>query len=231
MNIVRPNGKNIEHAEKKLLVYYCIGDLDYDLSAQDNPNQITQSDIDAANKLGARRKEDYYKPFLGKDISMIPVDMDLGDTSADWGSTREKVEVCLQQLLEPELKGVACASLTKLLHKKRPRLIPVCDSVIAKYVLPDERLDKKSASTITRIMYEFRIDLANNQATLKEMRVFLDEQCGEFEWMRGRTLQLTNLRMLEKLYWMEKKYENLWTIMRKQGWWVGNDKSKEVEHG
>jgi hypothetical protein len=214
MDIIRCNeaGDKIKHAEKKLLVYHCIGKQNYDRPKPFNPNQLTKEDFGLANQLGARIKPEYWQPLVGKDISAIREGLDLIEMSeAEWSLFQQDIEKCLATLLI--YPGIACATLTKALHRKRPTLIPVCDSEIIKYMLGGQDPDYKSASTIIKTMSEFRKDGIKNKATLSEMSNFLVNQCGK--------PNLTTLRMLEKLYWMEnvRQYKELWPEMERQGWW------------
>jgi hypothetical protein len=97
--------------------------------------------------------------------------------------------------------GISYSSLTKVLHPKRPKFLPICDSRIVKHVLsapknkkPNTKAEK--AYTIVTVMNEFRKIGKKNLRTLNEIRVFLDEN----EALPG----FTNIRMLEALFWMDE---------------------------
>jgi hypothetical protein len=190
-------------------------DQKYDQSNPSDPNRsdankLTPEDVKRANKLGARTHLDYWHPLFIESISAIPDGLDLiCMTDEEWQSVQQDIEKCLSTLLNNI--GIACAVLTKVLHIKRPNLIPVCDSIIIEYMLP--RSDIKSAATITKIMNEFRKDGKRNLETLSSIKSFLEQ--------KGWKPALSNLRMLEKLYWMEKvsPYKELWPVMEVQGWW------------
>lgn len=90
-------------------------------------------------------------------------------------------------------------------------LIPVCDSVVIDSVLLAGS-DTKKAETIIRIMEVFKEDGRQNLEILSQRRYFLVQQNG--------FLDLTNLRMLEALYWMEntERYARLWGFAQSLNW-------------
>jgi hypothetical protein len=223
MDIVRCGATGqvlVHHAEKKLLVYYCIGDPQFDSARPAKLDMLTDEDRKIANKLGARCGKECWKKLVGedgRDISAIKGELNLGSMSDDdWDAEKQQIRKCLETLLR---ESIHCARLTKALHKKRPELIPVCDSDVVDYLLPGA--DKESAATIIGVMDEFRKDLryACNMTTLRDMRGYLDKRSKTFNWL-PEGFYLTDLRMLEKLYWMEKKYDRLWPEMKT--WWEVN---------
>ena len=213
MEITRHDGKRIGHAEKKLLVFHCIDVVPrYDCESPPVSVKITQRDIELANVMGARLGKPYSSNLIGKDISFIPDNVDLITMpNWHWRLCKQKMKEPLQDLLN--LPGVACAVLTKAIHRKRPNLIPVCDAIVVEDIL-GANSDKKNSNTILMAMEKLRDVGQKNLQTLQQIRDFLV--------IKNELPDLSNLRMLEVLYWMEKtdRYRLLFEFMQENRWWV-----------
>lgn len=213
MDIIRHDGKQIDHAEKKLLVFHCIDVVQrYDCKNSPVSGKIMLIDIGLANVMGARFGGKYSRALIGADILFIPNNLDLITmTNQQWNSCKQLMKVPLQNLLN--LPGVACAVLTKAIHRKRSNLIPVCDAVVVGDIL-GANANKKEADTILMTMEKLRDVGQNNLHTLEQIQDFLVVKNG--------LPDLSNLRMLEVLYWMEKadRYRLLFENIHKNRWWV-----------
>jgi len=72
VEIIRHDGKQIYHAEKKLAVFHCIDVVrKYDCVNPPDPITITEKDIKLANIMGARFGKRYWHGLINKDISVI----------------------------------------------------------------------------------------------------------------------------------------------------------------
>lgn len=213
MEIIRHDGNSIRHAEKKLIVFHCIDVVErYDSVNPPSPSQLTWEDVRLANIMGARSAKHVWNNLVGKSIASIPPQYDLITMAdSDWKSCQQCVKDTLQEFLNNP--GIACPVLTKALHRKRPAFLPVCDSVVINDVLPVS--NPKSAESILKIMQVFRDVGRGNLSELQRIREFLVQQNG--------LPDLTNLRMLEALYWMDNvvvvRYKRLWTFIERLGWW------------
>lgn len=211
MEIIRHDGKRIEHAEKKLIVFHCIDVVErYDSVEPSSPDELTEEDVRLANIMGARSPRRSWNNLVGESLANIPHGCNLITMSEqEWESCQQAMKETLQKFLNNP--GIACPVLTKALHRKRPTLLPVCDSVLIKDVLPGA--DPKKAETILSIMQVFRQVGVNNLANLQKIRGFLVQQNG--------LRDLSDVRMLEALYWMEDipRYKKLWDFMQSLGWW------------
>lgn len=213
MDIIRHDLKSIDHTEKKLLVFHCIDVVQrYDCVNPSNLGKITREDIKLANIMGARFGNPYSRNIVNRDISFVPYNLDLITMpTPNWNLCKQAIKEPLQNLLD--LPGVACAVLTKMIHRKRPNLIPVCDAIVAEDVL-GTGIDKKNANTILMTMETLRDVGQKNLRALGQIRDFLVVKNG--------LPDLSNLRMLEVLYWMEKtdRYRLLFGFMQKNLWWA-----------
>jgi hypothetical protein len=85
--------------------------------------------------------------------------------------------------------GVGVPRLTKGLHRKRPHLIPVCDSVLVR-ALEVKSSDK--ATTVVQCMERLR----------KVGQVNLPVLTGLRNLSKDKEMEMTELRILELLYWV-----------------------------
>jgi len=105
----------------------------YVLSGASPPNQITLNDVTAINQtMRARAPHGDWLSVIAEgvlpELSAIPEDCDLFLASEEmWLSERipERLTELFGAVLGP---GIGISRATKVLHIKRPRLVPVCDS-------------------------------------------------------------------------------------------------------
>jgi hypothetical protein len=84
--------------------------------------------------------------------------------------------------------------MTKALHKKRPALIPMLDSVVQAYLTRDDRAMLSSCSfgeRSTALVRSYKRDLDRNRSALREIQ----------RELASRTLRLTEVRILDLLIW------------------------------
>ena len=151
-------------------------------------HRITDADRLIANKIAGRVSAKTWAAVIGDSIAQIG-DWDLLDmTDPEWQSRKEVIREVLGRMLEH--KGIGVARLTKALHRKRPKLIPICDSVILE-ALGVKAVNK--AGRITGCMDRFRIIGREQLSRLKDLR----------EVSKRLRCEMTELRILELLYWVE----------------------------
>jgi hypothetical protein len=103
---------------------------------------------------------------------------------------REKVEAAFEAFMQPA--GIKSSIAAKILHKKRPLLIPVIDDFVST-VLIGVRGYKLSARTITDIIFDrFRPQLLSNLPALHEVAGLL---------AGTRTPPLSAIRILDIAIW------------------------------
>jgi hypothetical protein len=84
--------------------------------------------------------------------------------------------------------------MTKALHRKRPALIPMLDSVVQEYLAMDLPQTGSSASfgeRATALVRSYKQDLDRNRSALHEVQLAL----------AARGYQLTEVRILDLLIW------------------------------
>jgi hypothetical protein len=91
-----------------------------------------------------------------------------------------------------DIRGVGFSKMTKALHRKRPALIPILDSVVVGYLRDD---DPGAASPFgeraVALVRGYKRDLDGNRAPLRRLR----------RELAGRGYSLTEVRILDVLIW------------------------------
>ena len=165
----------------------------YDSSA---PRSFDEGDLRLANRGGARisaaeigailERRDEIERALRK----IQPDASLADaaSSVPW--------IPLQQLFDAfaGIRGVGFSKMTKALHKKRPALIPMLDSVVQAYLTRDDSETESSRSFGERaiaLVRSYKQDLDRNRSALREIQ----------QELVTRRYRLTEVRILDLLIW------------------------------
>jgi hypothetical protein len=160
----------------------------YDGVAPSDLDRTTDEDRQLANKIAARMSVRTWAPVVDQPIAEVG-DWDLLNMSElEWRRRKEAIHEVLRALLRHP--GVGVARLTKALHRKRPNLIPICDSVVL------EALGVRTTSKVDAIiacMEEFRIIGRKHTSRLQKLR----------ELLKQFQAQMTELRILELLYWVQ----------------------------
>jgi hypothetical protein len=91
-----------------------------------------------------------------------------------------------------EIRGVGCSKMTKALHRMRPALIPLLDSVVQRYLEDDDPGARAPfGERALGLVRGYKHDLDRNRASMRAIR-------GELA-RRGRPL--TEVRILDLLIW------------------------------
>ena len=93
-----------------------------------------------------------------------------------------------------DIRGIGFSKMTKALHKKRPALIPMLDSVVQAYLTRDDPSLGSSGSfgeRATALVRSYKRDLDLNRRALHELR----------QELASRTYELTEVRILDLLIW------------------------------
>jgi len=141
------------------------------------------------NKIASVWLDRQYKPAAEKALGQIPPDASLLDDNIPWESITELFDQFCS------IKFVKIAVATKILHKKRPALIPMIDSVVNgffKNEQPDFHCSKTPGDHIIRNMKYFRERLL---ACHDEIETLCDQ-------VAAAGFPITPVRALEVLIWM-----------------------------
>lgn len=162
--------------------------LAYDGITPSDLGQITDEDRQLANKVAARMSSKTWAAVVGYSIAQVG-DWDLLKMSdLEWEGRKEIIREVLRALLRHS--GIGVARLTKALHRKRPNLIPICDSVIQKAlgVTAGNKADR-----IVACMDKFRPIGQKHISALHNVQ----------ELSKQLQAEMTALRILELLYWVQ----------------------------
>ena len=160
----------------------------YDGVNPDKIDEITDQDRTLANQIAARIGEKVWHPLVHKPITEIGRWDLLCMSDLDWQARRSVIRSKLAVLLG--CPGIGVARLTKALHRKRPDLIPICDRVLCKALTI---LQHNKADKIIECMEKLRQVGQRNLDALSKLR----------ELTRNKGTELTELRILEILHWVE----------------------------
>jgi hypothetical protein len=160
------------------------------------PESFDESDLRLANRGGARISAAEIEAILERRgeieraLRNIHADASLADatSSIPW--------VPLTRLFDAfaDIRGIGFSKMTKALHRKRPALIPMLDSVVQAYLAGDDPDTGSSGSfgeRATAFVRSYKRDLDRNRSVLHE----LQRELGSREY------RLTEVRILDLLIW------------------------------
>ena len=153
-------------------------------------NVFDERDLRVANRGGARISAAEQALILGRRdqieraLREIQRDASLTEASIPWAA--------LTRLFDGfgDIRGVGFSKMTKALHRKRPALIPILDSVVQAYLAIDDPPDSFSEHGLA-LVRRYKEDLDRNRSALRSIRRALAT--------RGH--ELTEVRILDVLIW------------------------------
>jgi len=208
--IVLSNGTRFERAEERIREYCEVEvyeDRNYAGGYDDRHNitdSITAEDLESANNLYAGiRRTDFRKiignPEIPLKLSAVK-DEEIGDTTDEqWRSIRESVGSLVAAIIS--IRDVDFAKTMKVLHLKRPHLLPPLDSLVVKFLTGnDMSVNRFSEDEVLRIGLDcietVRTDLAKNRAAFDELQ----------ERLADLPTPLTVVRLHGILCWTQEKW-------------------------
>jgi hypothetical protein len=153
-----------------------------------------REDAQIANRAGARMSSREIDALMGRSESIeaalrrLPGDLSLAASSDEipWDALHDLYAAF------GGIPGIGLAKATKALHKKRPHLIPMLDSVVASYLRSVDRIPVGDfADEALGLTRSYKVDLDSNGDTLVSVQHGLNEQ--------GYTLSLC--RILDLYTW------------------------------
>jgi hypothetical protein len=165
----------------------------YDTSGRASFNE---GDLRLANRGGARISANEIAAILERrgeierTLRKIQPDASLADatSSIPW--------IALTRLFDSfaDIRGIGFSKMTKALHRKRPALIPMLDSVVQAYLTRDDPGTSSSGSfgeRSTALVRSYKRDLDRNRSVLHELQ----------RELASRSYRLTEVRILDLLIW------------------------------
>jgi hypothetical protein len=197
LQIILQNGKKFDNA-MALVRRFIHEDGSY--AKYDEPyvaqnNVLSRTDVELVRCFQARTGKTVedrilvHQTEIGRSLERIPVTSTLLDESENivWEALEELLSIMIS------IKGVDIWVATKVLHKKRPALIPILDSVVQRYLLTVDNIAKTQnrEKLSVDMMRSYKRDLDNNADAVRKVRVDL-KQLGFY---------LTECRILDTFVW------------------------------
>jgi hypothetical protein len=167
-----------------------------DVGGGSPPRSFGEIDLRLANRDGARISASEIAAVLKRRrrieraLRAIAIDASLvgsGDT-VPWLALRELFDAF------GGIRGVGLSKATKTLHRKRPALIPMLDSVVQRYLADDDPgAQAPFAERALELVRGYKSDLDRNHVALSTLRREI-----------GRDRKLSEVRILDLLIWADQ---------------------------
>jgi len=198
IRITFQDGRTVGNCES-LVLTFCQRDFsyrNYDLVAVPQDNLLTLDQIRLANRIVARMPirvaESLWRDStrISHALSRVPASVGLTNPNDEipWDGICALFDVCMRP-------GTRTATATKVLHKKRPELIPILDSVVAGYLsrvsalrLTDQASEARWATKLTAVA---KRNIDNNLDGFYELQDQLD----------AKGYALSVVRLYDILFW------------------------------
>jgi len=193
--IVLRGGVMVEHP-LELALEFLAAYSGYEAYNSSGPASFDEGDLRLANRGGARISAAEIAAILERRgeieraLRNVHPDTSLADAtgSIPW--------IPLTRLFDgfADIRGVGFSKMTKALHRKRPALIPMLDSVVQAYLTRDDPGTPSAGSfgeRATALVRSYKRDLDRNRSVLHEVK----------RELASRTYRLTEVRILDLLIW------------------------------
>src|SRR5262249_9787959 len=143
----------------------------YDRNSDASPRSFGEPDLRLANRGGARISAAQIAAILERRLAIERALRTIAPDAALTGSTVPWRP--LEQLFDAfaGLKGVGFSKMTKTLHKKRPALIPMLDSVVQSYLADDDLgAGAPFGERAVGFVRGYKRDLDRNRTALRTLR-------------------------------------------------------------
>jgi Family of unknown function (DUF6308) len=168
----------------------------YEAYDSSGPASFDEGDLRLANRGGARISAAEIAAILERRgeieraLRKIHPDASLTDatSSIPWSPLTRLFDAFA------DIRGVGFSKMTKALHRKRPALIPMLDSVVQAYLATDDLGTRSPGSfgdRATALVRSYKRDLDRNRLVLHEIR----------RELASRKYPLTEVRILDLLIW------------------------------
>jgi len=168
----------------------------YDSSGHSGPASFDENDLRLANRGGARISAAEISAILERRSAIERALSEIGPEASLMDASRVIPWMALTRLFEgfADIRGVGFSKTTKALHRKRPALIPMLDSVVQTYLAvadPEPASVESFAERATALVRSYKRDVDTNGGVLRDLRRKLAK--------RGR--ELTEVRILDIAIW------------------------------
>jgi hypothetical protein len=189
------DGVEVEHPLDVALAFF-EAYSSYEAGDSSRPNSFDERDLRRANRGGARISATEIEAILERrraierSLRAIPPGASLADVSGSipWSP--------MTRLFDgfADIRGVGFSKMTKALHRKRPALIPMLDSVVQAYLAGDDLATDPSGPFAERaiaLVRSYKRDVDRNRSALRVLKRELAD----------RNYGTTEVRILDLLIW------------------------------
>ena len=168
----------------------------YEAEEASGPGSFDESDLRLANRGGARISAAEIAAILERREEIERALREIHPESSLAAATSSIAWLPLTRLFDAfgDIRGVGFSKMTKALHKKRPALIPMLDSVVQEYLTSDDP-EAASAGTFgeraTALVRSYKRDLDRNRSALRRIQ----------RELASRGHRVTEVRILDLLIW------------------------------
>ena len=163
----------------------------YEADVDASPMSFEEADLRRANRGGARISGAEIAAILERRrkieraLRAIPADSSLAARSIPWAHLTELFDAFAG------IRGVGFSKMTKALHKKRPALIPMLDSVVQAYLDEPPKKESPFAQQAIDLVRAYKVDLDRNRPVLRVTR----------RELARRGYMVTEVRLLDLMIW------------------------------
>ena len=160
------------------------------------PRSFSEIDLRLANRDGARISASQIAAVLERRRKIERALRAIALDASLVGSSDTVPWLALRQLFDAfaGIRGVGLSKTTKTLHRKRPALIPMLDSVVQKYLADDDPgAQAPFGERALALVRGYKSDVDRNRAALSTIRRQL-----------GRGRELSEVRILDLLIWADQ---------------------------
>ena len=168
----------------------------YDVGEHSGPASFDESDLRLANRGGARISAAEIAAILERRRAVERGLRAIAPQASLAGAASSVPWPPLRQLFDAfaDIRGVGFSKMTKALHRKRPALIPMLDSVVQEYLTSDDP-EAASGGTFgeraTALVRSYKRDLDRNRSALRRIQ----------RELASRDHRVTEVRILDLLIW------------------------------
>ena len=165
----------------------------YDTSG---PASLNEGDLRLANRGGARISAAEIAAILERRDEIERALRKIHPAASLADATSSIPWVPLTRLFDAfaDIRGIGFSKMTKALHRKRPALIPMLDSVVQAYLTRDDpgaRSSESFGARATALVRSYKRDLDRNRSVLRKIQ----------RELASREYRLTEVRILDLLIW------------------------------
>jgi Family of unknown function (DUF6308) len=182
------------HIEDPVRVVVDLGAWAFDVGDPSGPSSFGESDLRLANRGGARISAAEIAAILERRPSIERALRAIAPDASLAGEANSVPWLPLRQLFDAfaEIRGVGFSKMTKALHRKRPALIPMLDSVVQTYLEDDDvGTQAPFGERALGLVRGYKRDLDSNETALRAVR----------QELARRDCPLTQVRILDLLIW------------------------------